>query len=218
MTCSWMKLMSLSLMISGLSACGSLYRTENSGYADGPSEYRASAIQEFYREKHGVQDDLAREELGLSNVRELNEGQRDALTRRLYLKRLEAQLETRREKKQYYKYKGLIKSDGDRIYFLKLPSVEARERWAQNRGYVEDEKYTDELAQIIEKNDIAVGMSQKAVVQSWGDPDIVEVAGDPVYGNERWRYSKYESGDEGFNKQTRVVYFESGRVVGWETY
>jgi hypothetical protein len=71
---------------------------------------------------------------------------------------------------------------------------------------------------LIEKNDVSVGMSQKAVTESWGDPDLVEVAGDPIYGNERWRYSRYISSNDGYNKQVRVIYFESGRVVGWETH
>ncbi|MBX7232697.1 MAG: hypothetical protein K1X29_11505, partial [Bdellovibrionales bacterium] len=97
-------------------------------------------------------------------------------------------------------------------------STEIRAQWAKNRGYlVNEESFSEEQKLLIEKNDITLGMNQKAVMESWGDPDVIEVAGDPIYGNERWQYSKYVSATEGFQKQIKVVYFESGHVVGWES-
>ncbi|MEK6556591.1 MAG: hypothetical protein AABZ31_15180, partial [Bdellovibrionota bacterium] len=71
--------------------------------------------------------------------------------------------------------------------------------------------------QLIENNDIARGMSRNAVIQSWGNPDMEEFAGNPVYGNERWVYNKQVSTDQGYKQERRLIYFEAGRVVGWET-
>ena len=58
-------------------------------------------------------------------------------------------------------------------------------------------------------------MSKRAVQESWGEPERIEVAGNPTYGNERWKYSTYVSSTEGFNEEERMIYFEGGRVVGW---
>jgi hypothetical protein len=38
-----------------------------------------------------------------------------------------------------------------------------------------------------------------------------------MYGYERWNYHRFTPGSDGYQKENRVVYFESGRVVGWET-
>jgi hypothetical protein len=131
---------------------------------------------------------------------------------------MESKLSTDRDKRQYYRIKGLMLDDKERAYYLALPTAEARERWAANRGFnAEQEGHSDETAALIEKNDVAVGMSQKAVLEAWGDPDIVEVAGNDVYCNERWRYSKYVSSNEGYQKVDKYLYFEACRLVGWET-
>ncbi len=201
----------------GLSACSSLLaRDPRSGYDEGDAS--APRATDFYAERDQHKEEQVREELGWESGRSLNDSERVQLETRLRLNRLESKLESQREKRQYYQIKGLMRNDRERIGFLSLPNVEARERWAGARGLVaNDEAHSEEVASIIEKNDVGVGMSQKAVTESWGDPDLVEVAGDPIYGNERWRYSRYVSANDGYQKQTRVIYFESGRVVGWET-
>lgn len=201
----------------GLTACSLLQRHPDSGYDSPSSEYRWTS-EKLLAEKKQYEEDMAREEFGWGSSRPLSEMEARALQDRLTLNRLESRLETDREKRQYFRYKGLMLNDRERAYFLNLPTVEARERWVNNRGYnVEDDGYPDHIAELIEKNDITVGMSQKAVVESWGDPDTVEVAGNPVYGNERWRYSRYLSSNEGYQKVDRFLYFEAGRLVGWET-
>ena len=81
-----------------------------------------------------------------------------------------------------------------------------------------EEKFPEPIVIAIENNDITIGMSKGAVVQSWGDPERKEVAGNPLYGNERWLYNKMVSSVDGYSKQTRIIYFEGGRVAGWETY
>lgn len=70
---------------------------------------------------------------------------------------------------------------------------------------------------LIEANDVAVGMNQQAVRESWGDPDSVESAGKELYGNQAWRYTKMVSSHDGYKKEIRIIYFESGRVIGWES-
>lgn len=206
--------MLLALAMLGLSACALLDRDPRSGYA---YEYdsRASTADLYNQRRENVEYE-AREELGLLG-RGLEDDERAAVETRIRLKRAEQRLSTRREKKQYYEVRAALRNDRERLYFLSLPTYEARERFAQNRGLrTEEETYSDEMAKTIESNDIALGMSQKAVMEAWGDPDAVEIAGNPIYGFERWKYNRYVSGSEGYQKELRVVYFESGRVVGWE--
>lgn len=198
----------------GLSACASFGRDPRTGYG-GDGEISAQT-EDLYRQKQMDVINEAREELGLQG-RPLSDNERLAIETRVKLKRAESRISTKREKKQYYGLRSSLKGDRERLAFLSLPTFEARERWAQSRGIGNgDEKHSDEVAQIIEANDISLGMSQKSVMESWGDPDAVETAGNPLYGYERWRYNRYVSGNEGYQKEVRVVYFEGGRVVGWE--
>jgi hypothetical protein len=208
-----MRLLLVASML-GLSACAALQRSERSGYSY--EEYNESEQpKDLYEQKADSVESEAKEELGLDS-RPLSTDEANAVETRVKLKRMESRLETKREKKQYYGVRSALKNDQERIYFLSLPTIEARERWAQTRGLGGDESYSDDIAKVIESNDIALGMTQKAVMQSWGDPDAVETAGSAVYGYERWKYNRYVSGNEGYQKELRVVYFEGGRVVGWE--
>ncbi len=59
-------------------------------------------------------------------------------------------------------------------------------------------------------------MPAELVRRSWGSPDNVDVAGNPLYGNERWRFKRYSPSPEGYRLQSKLVYFEGGKVVGWE--
>lgn len=199
----------------GLSACAILERNPRSGYGYDESQTSTGAV-DLYEQRAQKQEMDAREELGIDS-RLLTEDERFAVDARLRLKRMESKLATKRDKKQYYDVRGALKNDRERIQFLALPTYEARQRWAQQRGLGESEEgFPDNIAATIESNDIALGMTQKAVTQSWGDPDAVEVAGNALYGFERWKYNRYVSGNEGYQKEMRIVYFEGGRVVGWE--
>ena len=198
----------------GLSACALLERSPSSGYYE-DQEYAAKPIDIYLLKQQSVEDD-AREELGLGG-RVLSEEERAVLENRIQLKRIEGRIHSSREKKQYFGVRGALKTDRERLQFLSMPTYEARERWATTRGLAsQEENHSDEISKIIDTNDIALGMSQKAVVESWGDPDSVEVAGNPIYGNERWRFNRFVSGQEGYQKEQRIIYFEGGRVVGWE--
>jgi hypothetical protein len=200
----------------GLSACAMLERNPRSGYYTEEARYESTTTNDIYEQRQKNVENEAREELGMLG-RGLGDDERSMVETRIRLKRAEQRLATRRDKKQYYNVRSALRSDRERLYFLSLPTYEARERWAQQRGLgAQDETYSDEVAKTIEGNDIALGMSQKAVMESWGDPDMVETAGNPLYGFERWKYNRYVSGNEGYQKELRVVYFEGGRVVGWE--
>lgn len=200
----------------GLSACATFDRDPRSGY-NSRNEYHSDSVREFYQERQDKEEIDAREELGFSG-RALTENERLRLEDRIRLRRMESQLESKRDQKQYYNVRGVIPTDRERMAFLSLPNFETKQRWLQNRGYLKEEtSYSDSVAKTIEAHDISLGMSQKAVRESWGDPDAVESAGNPMYGYERWNYHRFTPSSDGYNKENRIVYFESGRVVGWET-
>lgn len=207
-----LRIIALSATMLGLSACAVFERDPRTGYAD--TGY-AAQVEDLYQERRQMKLNEVKEELGLED-KEMTDESRQAIEDRLRLKRLESKIGTRREKKQYFDMRSALKSDRERIYFLSLPTFEARQRWASARGIASQDSFSDDVATIVEANDIALGMTQKAVVASWGDPDAVETAGNPMYGYERWKYNRYVSGNDGYQKELRIVYFEGGRVVGWE--
>jgi len=194
--------------VTGLSAC-SLLERRHSG-AQQESSYQAA-----YRPttKYALE---AREELGLSG-KFLNAYDQQRLNERIYLKELEALLGTTAEKAQYYQIRSSLNNDRERIQFLLLGSREAKARWITTRGLNRQDTHPEEIANVIENSDLTLGMSESAVRESWGDPDLIEVAGNKVYGYERWRYKRTVSGNDGYQRELRSVYFEGGRVVGWET-
>lgn len=199
-----------------LGACSLMQRHPHSGYYDSQWESQSSSPN-IYQERRGAEKERTMEELGFSSTRNLSDEEHQQLMDRIELNRLEKNLDSQREKKQYYTYKSNMANDRERAYFLRIPTYEGRQTWLKNRGIsTNDEEYSDDVASIIEKGDVALGMSKKAVMESWGDPDAVEVAGNPVYGNERWQYAKMVSTASGYSKEMRVIYFEAGRVVGWE--
>jgi len=62
---------------------------------------------------------------------------------------------------------------------------------------------------------VKYGMSKGSVRSAWGDPYRVQIAGEERRGNERWIYA--DGGASWDMAPARVVYFEGGRVIGWET-
>lgn len=203
------------LIAIGLSACASFQRSPRSGYAvDG--EARMS-VDRFFNAKKGQDVNRAEEELGLLG-RPLSDEQAERVSQRIALHHMEDAIASEREKKQYYSVKSFLKNDAQRMAFLNLPGYTARARWIKQSGVLKSEDtLTDQDNKLIDNKDIAMGMTQKGVRESWGDPDSIEVAGDPIYGYKRWIYHRYVSGSDGYQKQLRTVYFEGGRVVGWQT-
>jgi len=66
----------------------------------------------------------------------------------------------------------------------------------------------------IRPGDVAVGMSLQEVRSHWGSPREVEFAGESRSGNQRWIFPM---GADPRISAARVIYFERGRVIGWET-
>jgi uncharacterized protein YceK len=65
---------------------------------------------------------------------------------------------------------------------------------------------------------IRIGMAKPDVISAWGRPTDIETAGDARLGHERWVYFRGLSSRWGLSsgQSQRVVYFEGGRVAGWE--
>lgn len=66
------------------------------------------------------------------------------------------------------------------------------------------------------KGDLTTGMNPGDVLGSWGSPLEVEPVAGAAPGTERWVYRGGYSRVGGI-RQTRTVYFENSRVIGWET-
>ena len=153
----------------------------------------------------------SRDARGLGPAREVSEANEPAT-----LKRAEKNLEGRREREQYFKNKPYLKNDHERLALLSLGSFEERARWLDAHGIsANGTPHSPEMQALIDINDITLGMTKQAVRDSWGEPELVEVAGNPLYGNERWAYSEQLPSTEGFQTEKRIVYFEGGRVSGW---
>lgn len=110
----------------------------------------------------------------------------------------------------YEKHKKYLPSTSERIYYLKLSRYERRE-YLSSRGADLNQRpavrpYEERYG--FRQSNINLGMSKNEVMNIWGRPARVEVAGNPTYENERWAYN--------VNGATKYIYFESGRVGGWE--
>ena len=79
------------------------------------------------------------------------------------------------------------------------------------------EKFNQRIHAAVENRDITLGMPMGTVRTAWGSPTGVDTAGDSKGGNERWTYSDSLNSRYGMG-HSKVVYFERGRVVGWETH
>tara|TARA_B100000749_G_scaffold28537_1_gene20061 strand:+ start:55647 stop:56303 length:657 start_codon:yes stop_codon:yes gene_type:complete len=213
-----MKFSILLLLCFGLTACSVFQRSDRSGYGFvGESEISRSTPRNYFQAQKANELNQAMNELGYNKNKVITEQDAARLKLRLMLRDYENQLTTRKEKQQYFKLKPYFKNDLERIRYLKLPSDNHRRQWIQAKGISsENEEYDEPTLAAIESNDVVLGMTMNAVKESWGDPDFVEVAGDKLYGNERWGYSKYVSSESGYNKEQRIIIFEAGRVAGWD--
>ncbi len=133
------------------------------------------------------------------------------------LKSLENSTMSSKELEQYSKALPYMKSDEERLKFLELDGFESRQTWLQNQDFPSRPANSqDEMKELVETQDIAIGMPQALVKRSWGDPDSVEVSGNPQFRNEKWKYNKYVSSSEGYKMEKKTVFFEGGKVIGWE--
>lgn len=177
-----------------LAGCASMRRSDRSGYAEEKLPAQVSRISD---------GSLGTDEL--SSPR-----------RRLQI--LESRLESRREKEQYSKILPWINED-ERMEFLRLPGVEARQAWINDNSIWKRAQSPDsETRETMNNGDISMGMAMEYVKKAWGEPQSVEVSGNPLYKNEKWKYMRSLSTQDGFRQEKRFVYFEGGRVVGWDTH
>lgn len=107
----------------------------------------------------------------------------------------------------YLRFKEKMPTVSERIYFLRLNNLRARDQYLFGKGLLGTHGPGPEEREAIRNRDILLGMSKDSVVESWGRPMRVDVAGNPKYENERWA----------FHRAGRVhyIYFEGGRVQGW---
>lgn len=206
-----------------LTGCAQLHRHPGSGYA-GPSGISTpnslSYIDNRTSTGPAYDADFKRTayEMGFSPDSGLDYEENQAVLDRIQVRNLEKRLSSRKEKEQYSRVLPWVKNDAEKIEFLKIPSLEGRQAWMIRKKIWDRSKSPDsEMRNIIEAQDIAVGMPMEHVKKSWGEPMSVDVSGNPIYRNERWKYQRFVSAPEGYKKETRLVYFEGGRVVGWET-
>lgn len=202
----------VSALVISLSGCVGVGRSAGSGYAENIYESRSAE-----RYGRGNFDRQTAYELG-KDPNSLNSGDYEEIRNRQYVKKLERTLASKKEREQYSKILPWLTSDQEKISFLLVPSIEGRQQWINKNNIWSRAKVPrEDMKSLIDSQDIAIGMPQDYVKRSWGNPVNVEVSGNPIYKNEKWKYQKYVSGPEGYRQETRVVYFEGGRVVGWET-
>lgn len=198
-----------------VSACTSFDRSNGSGYGRKQGETYNSGGGNGRLDRDGQRTAY---ELGLDPRAELSGEDRGRIDSRTRVRELEKNLHSGKEREQYSKVLPWFRGDDEKAEFLALPSLEARQQWINTHGIWDRAKMpAPEMKELIETQDISVGMPRDYVKKSWGDPQAVEVSGNPIYHNERWKYQRMVSTPDGYKKETRFVYFESGRVVGWET-
>lgn len=156
-------------------------------------------------------------ELGFDPRKELTHEQRQQIVDRKKLRQLERALDSQKERLQYSRILPWLSHDLEKIDFLSIPSIEGRQVWINKNKIWSRSKELKNFDEVVEAQDIAIGMPQDYVRKSWGEPTQIESSGNAIYKNERWQYLKQISTPQGYRQQSRLVYFEGGRVVGWET-
>ncbi len=201
----------LSLILIFTAGCANLERSNQSGYR-GQTYTKTkdtNSAEKIQEQQYVVQ-------LGLDPQNQGKDLQSLAQTRVL-LRQRERSLNNAREKAQYYKYGSLLKDDQERLDFLELGNYEAKQAYLRSMNVgARNQTPPPSIQKAIDNQDITLDMTQEWVRQSWGDPVKVDIAGDPAFKNERWRYIYQQATPDGFRQEKRTVYFEGGRVVGWD--
>lgn len=157
-------------------------------------------------------------ELGINPNQSLSDEQLYSIQGRQMVRELEQKLSSKKEKDQYSRILPLLQGDPEKIQFLSIPSIEGRQAWInRNNIWQRGASVNPDLYEAAESGDLALGMTEELVRRSWGEPQSVDVSGNPSYRNQKWKYSRNVASDQGYRTQNRYVYFEGGRVVGWET-
>jgi hypothetical protein len=111
----------------------------------------------------------------------------------------------------YLKYREKLGGTSQRIYFLRIRSMNERDEYLEQIGLINNKPYytESEYGEALRFDQILVGMTKEDVVSSLGRPIRRDVAGNPILQNERWSYID--------NGRTKYIYFERGKVEGWAT-
>lgn len=120
-------------------------------------------------------------------------------------------IQNKRALAQYLKYSEHIGGTSEKIYFLKIRSMQERENYLRYRGIVQETPFYDEQEYNLAANhqEVLIGMSKEQVIRSLGRPIRRDIAGEPEYENERWAY--YVDGE------AKYIFFEGGKVGGWSS-
>lgn len=130
----------------------------------------------------------------------------------------EKRLTSQREKEHYSRLLPWFESKEERLNYLLEPNLNTREKFAQDFGiWKRAQNPSATVLALVRSQDIALGMPQIYVRQSWGEPQRIEISGDPYFKNERWKYVRQVSTPQGFRQEKRTVFFEGGKVAGWDT-
>ena len=200
-----------------LAACSMFQRSPGSGYShqESSSNQRPSSPS-LRHENLDMQRRAA--EMGYSPDEALTPEQQEQIEERRRLRALESRLESHREREQYSKILPWLNTDQEKIEFLSIGTLEGRQAWINSRNiWKRSQEPTEGVKGIIESGDIAVGMQMEYVKKAWGEPQTIEVSGHPSFKNEQWKYVRFVATPDGYRQEKRLVYFEGGRVVGWET-
>lgn len=156
-------------------------------------------------------------ELGYNPKTPLTTTETELVKNRAQLRKMERAIQTEKEQMHYAKILPLLQTDKEKIEYLLLPTIESRLAWANRNKIWNRSKPDPKMLDVSDKQDIAVGMTAQLVRRAWGEPESVETSGNPIYRNERWKYVKDVPTTSGYKRERRFVFFESGKVVGWET-
>lgn len=206
------------LPLLSLTSCAQLMsRSSGSGYGSAPGTVRYSEDRTSDRGDLDRTTTQTAYELG-KDPTSLNANDMDEIQARKRVRELERTLDSKKAREQYSKVLPWLGGDSEKIEFLSIPTIEGRQQWMNKKNiWSRAQAPQAEMKDLIESQDIAVGMPQDYVRRSWGEPANIDVSGNPIYKNERWKYQRFVSSSAGYRKETRYVYFEGGRVVGWET-
>ena len=197
-----------------LLGCAQFQRSPESGYS---SSYEDLSNQSSRNSRPDSRTRTTAYELG-KDPNSLSGRDLQEIRSRQKVRELERTLSSKKEREQYSKVLPWLKNDQEKVEFLSVPTIEGRQQWVNSRNlWARAQVPQAEMKTLVDNQDIAVGMPQDYVRKSWGEPLSIDHSGNPLYKNERWKYERFSSSQEGYRKETRYVYFEGGRVVGWET-
>lgn len=207
-----LKLLTLSLMIIGLSSCAFLERRD---FESEMSEFRMDdpmftpnqdfAVVPGDEGRYYRSDSVINSRTPATAKTQENRLYNSSLAREL--RSLESRMDET-EYNEYLKYRTKLGNDSEKIYYLHL-SERDRGEYLQSRKIETPQFYTvNETNMAALSREIVLGMPKTDVLRSWGQPIQRDYAGDPRYQNERWAYRR--------NGALSYVYFNGGVVEGWQ--